>query len=193
MNESGRGAYRKRGRNKQNARSDQQQEKPQAPAKGRNSAGNAARSSPPPQQFDAPAKNKRRGDQKKYAPKFAEKRKLPEDRNRPKWVPPTLLTSAIPKPECPVCGKPIDDLASAINDKISGRAAHFDCIRGKIAAGEPLGKGEVLSYIGGGRFGVVNFDGQEKRYFKIKKVIEWEVGETRADWREDIAGHYSIT
>jgi hypothetical protein len=181
MNENGRGAHGRRGRNKQFGRGEQKPEKPQA--KGRNA--------------DVPAegskKNRQRGEQQKKSFGSNEKNKAQAGRVRPKWKPPELLTDPIPKPECPVCGKPIEDLASAINDKPSGEAAHFDCVRGKIASGEAIEKGESLTYIGGGRFGIVDFEGPDKRYFKIKKIIECEGAELRADWRVNIADHFSIT
>jgi hypothetical protein len=179
MNENGRGARRKRGRDKQ--RVEQKQEKPQA--KGRWAAGSA----------DAPKKNKQRGEQQKKLFGSGERNRAQPGRPRLKWTPPELLTNPIPKPECPLCGKPIENLAMAINDKRSGAAAHFDCVRGRVAVAEQLGKNETLSYIGGGRFGIIDFEGSEKRYFKIKKIIEWEGTGTRADWRVNIADHFSMT
>jgi len=113
--------------------------------------------------------------------------------NRPKWKAPELSTTPIPQPLCPICGKPVEDLASAINDKASGAAAHFDCIKNKISANEILGEGETLSYIGGGRFGIISVDSKNKRVFEIKKIIEWESADNRADWRNDIADHFSLT
>jgi hypothetical protein len=93
-----------------------------------------------------------------------------------------------------VCGKPIKDMAAAVTDKISGNPAHFECILAKIAARESRGKGDFVSYLGGGRFGVVHYaNPHNARGFTIKKIIEWEDKENRADWRTTIAGHFSIT
>jgi hypothetical protein len=117
----------------------------------------------------------------------------PDDKNRPKWTPPELLREPLPMPVCPVCGKVISEPACAVTDKLSGEAAHFDCVREKLAVGEELLPGEELTYIGGGRFGVVSFEGGDKRRFKIKKIIEYEITESRADWRGNIADHYSLT
>jgi len=125
---------------------------------------------------------------------------------RPKWVPPVLNTEPLPVPTCPWCGKPIRDLSSAIADKDTGVPLHFDCVAAKIAESENLEKGDMITYIGGGRFGVVCFANrdsqdrasdrsfpQEFRDFKIKKIIEWENKDKRAEWRSTISDHYSAT
>jgi hypothetical protein len=114
--------------------------------------------------------------------------------NRPKWTPAKLLTDPIPSPRCPHCQKPIKDLASAFTDKVTGEAMHFDCARERIAAQEKLEKGDTVTYIGGGRFGIVRFENpSQMRSFKIKKIIEWEIGEKHPLWRGKIADHYSLT
>jgi hypothetical protein len=113
--------------------------------------------------------------------------------DRPKWVPPQLSSEPLPQPDCPYCGKPIRDISAALTDKGSGAAVHFDCVIARLAEGEVLEAGDAVTYIGGGRFGVVQFPNpQDGRNFKIKKIVEWEDKESRADWRKDISDHYSI-
>jgi hypothetical protein len=113
---------------------------------------------------------------------------------RPKWTPVKLPQVPLDVPDCPICGKPIKDISSALTDKVSGNPAHFDCVLGKIADNEIRGKGDVISYLGGGRFGVVHYaDPRDVRGFKIKKIIEWEDKENRADWRKTVADHFSVT
>ncbi|GHV63044.1 hypothetical protein AGMMS49587_11770 [Spirochaetia bacterium] len=113
--------------------------------------------------------------------------------DRPKWVPPELSTEPIPSPDCPYCGKPINDMSMAITDKGSGAPVHFDCVIARLAEGEILEPGDAVTYIGGGRFGVVQFPNpQDTQNFKIKKIVEWEDKESRADWRKDISDHYSV-
>ncbi|MDR2402754.1 MAG: hypothetical protein LBD78_01850 [Spirochaetaceae bacterium] len=113
---------------------------------------------------------------------------------RPKWTPIKLPTEPLPSPDCPICGKPIKDISSAITEKNSGEPAHFDCIIAKIAEQETLEPGDRITYIGGGRFGVVHFNSpQDVRNFKIKKIFEWEDKENRAGWRSNIADHFSVT
>jgi len=126
---------------------------------------------------------------------------------RPKWVPPVPNTSPLPVPDCPWCGKPIRDISSAIADKDTGVPVHFDCVAAKIASGENLEKGDIISYIGGGRFGIVSFGGKDSqertgsgfrgpvsefRDFKIKKIIEWENKDKKAEWRSEISDHYLV-
>jgi hypothetical protein len=128
---------------------------------------------------------------------------------RPRWVPPKLDTGPIPELLCAYCGKPIEDPGTAIEDRLSGGPVHFDCVISRLSKSESLEKGEVISYIGGGRFGIVRFnetragaktfrrdDGSPEeagRVFSIRKIFELEDKERRADWRGSIADHYSIT
>jgi hypothetical protein len=105
-----------------------------------------------------------------------------------------MSTEPIPVPECPYCGKPIRDLAAAFSDKSSGEAVHFDCVISRIVENETLERGDTVTYIGGGRFGIVHFaNSQDTRNFTIKKIFEWEDKENRAEWRGSLADHYSIT
>jgi hypothetical protein len=140
--------------------------------------------------------NKKKADS---VPRYDKNRGLIYD--RPKWTAPMLSTDPIPVPDCPYCGKPIKDLSTAISDKNSGTAVHFDCVIARIAENENTEKGDVISYIGGGRFGIVHFSNASDlpgrspalRKFTIKKIFEWEDKENRADWRKSIADHYSLT
>jgi hypothetical protein len=81
-----------------------------------------------------------------------------------------------------------------MTDKNTGEPVHLDCVIGRIAGGEILEPGDVVSYIGGGRFGVVHFnDSRDLQNFKIKKILEWEDKDNRAEWRRSISDHYSVT
>ncbi|MCL1930640.1 MAG: hypothetical protein FWF55_02405, partial [Treponema sp.] len=75
-----------------------------------------------------------------------------------------------------------------------GKPVHFDCIINRIIERENLENGDAVSYIGGGRFGIVHFNNPpDTRDFKIKKVFEWENKETRSEWRVTLHEHYSVT
>lgn len=114
--------------------------------------------------------------------------------DRPRWTPPRLAPPVLPKPECPRCGKPIEDLAAAINDRETGAPIHFDCVIERIAEGESLSEGDKVIYIGGGRFGVVHFDNpNDPKRFQIKKTVQWEEKEKRSPWRREVADQYSAT
>jgi hypothetical protein len=112
-----------------------------------------------------------------------------------------LSAGPLPVPDCPWCGKPIKDISAAITDRNSGQPVHFDCVLARISDGENLDRGDAVSYIGGGRFGIVHFSNSpedqrrsgEFRKFVIKKVFEWEDKENRAEWRQSIRDHYSVT
>jgi hypothetical protein len=71
---------------------------------------------------------------------------------------------------------------------------HFDCVIERITGGESLEPGDAVAYIGGGRFGVVHFNNlPDTKDFKIKKILEWEDKENRAEWRKTISDHFSMT
>ena len=140
------------------------------------------------------------------------RRDRPSFIDRPKWNPPKTNADPMPVSICPWCGKPIRDMFSAIADKDTGVPVHFDCVSTRIAFGEKLEKGETVAYIGGGRFGIVSFGSsapsrpaapqeirqdksspQTSRDFSIRKIIEWEKMDKRAEWRSLICEHYSVT
>ncbi|MDR1638025.1 MAG: hypothetical protein LBR93_11905 [Treponema sp.] len=113
--------------------------------------------------------------------------------DRPRWAPPQLPAEPIPVPNCPLCGKPIRDISAAITDRLSGVPVHFDCAITRIAEGENLEAGDTITYIGGGRFGVLHFPNPpDTRNFTIKKIFELEDKDSRADWRKNISDHYSV-
>jgi hypothetical protein len=134
---------------------------------------------------------------------------------RLRWIPPVLSTEPIPVPKCPYCGKPIKELASALADKNTGEPVHFDCVIAKISESETLEPGDTVGYIGGGRFGILHFNSpagpsterdaqgraeapwygsfQNTKDFKIKKILEWENKENRAEWRRIVSEHFSVT
>lgn len=118
---------------------------------------------------------------------------------RPKWVPPKTSTVPLPVLDCSFCGQPIRDLSHAISDKANGSPVHFECIMAKIAGEEKLEQGDTVAYIGGGRFGVGNFSSRTSPQqpagngFKIKKIIEWEDKEKKADWRSLICEQYPLS
>ena len=93
---------------------------------------------------------------------------------------------------CPICGKPIEDMSSAIADKTTGKPAHFDCIIEQLSKTETLGENDKVTYIGQGRFAVLHFDNpRDLKSFKIVKTIEWEPRDKKLDWRDEMSGLYS--
>jgi hypothetical protein len=113
---------------------------------------------------------------------------------RPKWSAPKISHDPLPPLECSFCGKPIKDMALAVNDKSSGTPVHFDCIIAQLMKTERIERGDVITYIGGGRFGIVHFDNpHDHRRFQIKKIFEYEDKDARAEWRNILADRYSTT
>ena len=93
---------------------------------------------------------------------------------------------------CQYCGQPINEIASSFIDTNSNKPVHFDCVLSKIAESEKLEAGDKVSYIGQGRFGIINFPNvHDVKHFTIKKIIEWETKDNTPDWRKKMADLYS--
>jgi hypothetical protein len=114
--------------------------------------------------------------------------------DRPKWSPPKVSHDPLPQLVCTICGKPIKDIALAIAEKTGKNSVHFDCVIAQLTKNEKMERGDVVTYIGGGRFGVVHFENpHDHRKFEIKKIFEYEEKETRAEWRNILAERFSTT
>jgi len=149
----------------------------------------------------------RRDDSQKHAKKYnqannhedlffegkTEKNKL-SMYERPKWTTPELPANPITTPDCPWCGKKINDITTSISDKDTGLPVHFDCVLARIAETEKLEANDSVCYIGGGRFGIIHYSNPpETKGFTIKKVFEWEVKDVVSEWRRPISEYFSIT
>jgi hypothetical protein len=121
-------------------------------------------------------------------------RKKPNPAPRLKWEAPNPPAVDLQPQQCIWCDKAISDFSTAICDPETGKPVHFDCAVSRIGERENLEKGDVIGYIGGGRFGVINFAAaQNQKKFKIKKVLEWEKKEARSQWRVALSEHFSVT
>lgn len=113
---------------------------------------------------------------------------------RPQWIPPSPPSAPLPTASCAWCDKPIKDISTAISEPDTGKPVHFDCIINRIIERENLENGDTVSYIGGGRFGIVHFNNPpDTRDFRIKKIFEWENREVRSEWRVTISDYFSVT
>jgi hypothetical protein len=113
---------------------------------------------------------------------------------RPKWVPPKQPAFTPPSAVCAWCGKPIKEISAAISEPVSGKPVHFDCAISRIMEQEVLEKGDTVSYIGGGRFGIIHYNNpSDIRDFRIKKILEWENRENRSEWRVVISDYFTLT
>lgn len=90
-------------------------------------------------------------------------------------------------PDCPVCGKPVRELAAALTHRLTGAPAHFECIMKELRDANELAPQEKLCYLGGGTFGILLFkpSGGVNR-FTIRKRIPYEEKDTPQDWKKSL-------
>ncbi len=90
---------------------------------------------------------------------------------------PPLPVRRIEEPllDCPLCGKVIENIASALTHP-DGGFCHFDCVLEKIANDERITDKQKISYIGRGTFAVV--EENEETGFTFAKRIVWETPES---------------
>jgi hypothetical protein len=90
-------------------------------------------------------------------------------------------------PDCPICGKPVRELASALTHRASRQPAHFDCIVQELRATNEIEPQEKICYLGGGSFGVLEFcSSGGPGHFVIKKRIQYEEKEIQQDWKKPL-------
>ena len=91
-------------------------------------------------------------------------------------------------PQCPICGKAVYDLSTALAaSREAGDPAHFDCVLERVVASENLTNGEKLVYLGSGAFGVVEFKDRTESAFVVRRRIQWEKEGEKKDWRKGIS------
>ena len=127
-------------------------------------------------------KKQNSGNKRKSGRRRGSKRWNPKnrDRRKPKG----------PVPDCARCGKPINNIHTAISDSTTGSPVHFDCIIKELTEKERLGPDERISYIGNGCFGVVTMKKGYKS-FTIERRIQYETGDKKADWRRSLSSRLS--
>ncbi|MDY4611043.1 MAG: hypothetical protein SPD11_10565 [Sphaerochaetaceae bacterium] len=81
-----------------------------------------------------------------------------------------------PLPVCAICGRPIENIASAVSGPQPETYSHFDCVLEKITADEHVQAPCKVSYIGRGTFAVIEM--QKDGSFVIQKRIVYESAET---------------
>lgn len=89
---------------------------------------------------------------------------------------PPLPARCVEEPllDCPLCGKVIENIASALTHP-EGGFCHFDCVLEKITKDERISEGQKVSYIGRGTFAVVEANTEDGLSF-ARKII-WETPE----------------
>lgn len=90
---------------------------------------------------------------------------------------------------CPKCGLEIKEITQALNDRETNKPMHFDCAKQAILEAETIPENAVLSYLGNGTFGIVQFEDtnpRNRKNFKIIKKITFETAEAGAEWRDKL-------
>ncbi len=90
-------------------------------------------------------------------------------------------------PECPVCRRPVRELAAALTHRPTGAPAHFECIMKELRDANELAPQEKLCYLGGGTFGILQFkpSGGVNR-FTIRKRIPYEEKDAPQEWKKTL-------
>ncbi len=90
-------------------------------------------------------------------------------------------------PDCPVCGKPVRELSSALTHKLSRQPAHFDCVVRELRDSNEVAPQEKICYLGGGSFGILEFRPQgSSNRFVIRKRIQYEEKEFPQEWKKPL-------
>jgi len=77
-------------------------------------------------------------------------------------------------PDCPMCGKQVRELASALTHRVSRQPAHFDCVVRELRESNAVAPQEKICYLGGGSFGILEFSAAAgSPRFVIKKRIQY--------------------
>ncbi len=99
------------------------------------------------------------------------------------------LQPAVPivLPDCPVCGKQVRELASALTHRVARQPAHFECVMRELLDSNEIAPEEKICYLGGGSFGILEFrpPGGPTR-FVIRKRIQYEEKETPQEWKKPL-------
>ncbi|MFP4510405.1 MAG: hypothetical protein ACLFNQ_09770 [Spirochaetaceae bacterium] len=91
---------------------------------------------------------------------------------------------------CPVCGKAIEHVFSAVAHRSNGMPAHIECIIEELSGEEQLEEGDRIVYLGRGNFGVVGKEPrveEGRRLFNVKRRIQYETGSDTPDWRRELS------
>lgn len=101
---------------------------------------------------------------------------------------PERLSDGKEFPDCPICGRPVRYMMTAIAQGGQGAPTHFDCVLRLIGENEELQPREKVCYLGNGTFGIIRFKQGGQSRFTIRKRIQYEEKDKVFDWRKRIAG-----
>ncbi|MBN2618192.1 MAG: hypothetical protein JXR64_07775 [Spirochaetales bacterium] len=108
-------------------------------------------------------------------------------KNRPSWRSGGYRkkkSSSVALYTCPVCNEGIKEVGNAID--YLGGPSHFDCVIRSLTEKENLKPGEKITYIGSGRFGVINYKKNDSGVpFTLIREIDVEDKEKTLPWRDE--------
>ena len=125
-----------------------------------------------------PRNNKKRRDTRKRSSRSADfyKQFLPEPPPKRDY------------PPCPISGKPIRDIFTAIAHPDSGAPANLESVIAELTKSESLEPDERICYVGEGTFGVVQEKKEDgKHTIEIKRRIPYENTNVTIEWRKELS------
>lgn len=91
-------------------------------------------------------------------------------------------------PPCPISGKPIRDVFTAISHPETGSPTNMESVIAELTKREQLEADERICYIGEGKFAVVQEKKVEGRHsLEIKRRIEYENTNVTCEWRRELS------
>ena len=128
-----------------------------------------------------PSGGNQRGNQSPQGRARPQKGRAPEPQRPVEPAIPIVL------PDCPVCGKQVRELASALTHRVARQPAHFECVLRELLDSNEIAPEEKICYLGGGSFGILEFrpPGGPTR-FVIRKRIQYEEKETPQEWKKPL-------
>ncbi len=93
---------------------------------------------------------------------------------------------------CPVCNEGVKEVGNAIDYQGQG-PTHFDCVLRALNEKEDLKPGEKITYVGSGRFGVINNKKNDSGVpFTLLREIDVEDREKVLSWRDERKIYVSV-
>lgn len=176
------------GKSSQDTQNTGSQARPDAPGKAPSSAQDTSASSGSNTGRKKTSRRSRRGRGQASAAQAPKRR--PKTRVEDMYI---KMPDPIPEREyapCPVCGKAIEHVFSAVAHRTNGMPAHIECIIEELSKEEQLDEGDRIVYLGRGNFGVVGKEPrveEGRKLFNVKRRIQYETGSDSPDWRRELS------
>jgi len=88
---------------------------------------------------------------------------------------------------CAICGKPLQNITSALSRPMDNEPIHFDCALESVGEELKPRQGiEKIIYLGGGSFAAVDLEAYRRLKLVIHRRIDWEKPDENAEWRRSL-------